>query len=74
MVECDLCVRDDGAAIRYRFDLLAPRVDLQAPLSNVAIRTDPHASCVLSHPRAQSGTTRLYEVTALQGIVSNVVF
>jgi hypothetical protein len=49
-------------------------VDLQAPLSNVAIRTDPHASCVLSHPRAQSGTTRLYEVTALQGIVSNVVF
>jgi hypothetical protein len=81
-VECDLGTVVSVTIMRTidagstSFSLLVPRVNLPAPFSNVAIRTDGitthHAFSII--PAFNQGQRDFYEVTPLHGTASNVVF
>ncbi len=81
-VECDLGTLVSVTIVRTidagstSFSLLVPRVNLPAPFSSVAIRTDGitthHAFSII--PAFNQGQRDFYEVTALHGTASNVVF
>jgi hypothetical protein len=81
-VECDLGTVVSVTVVRTidsgstSFSLLVPRVNLPAPFSNVAIRTDGvtthHAFSII--PTLNQGQRDFYQVTPLHGTASNVVF
>jgi hypothetical protein len=81
-VECDLATVVSVTIVRTidagstSFSLLVPRVNLPAPFSNLAIRTDGvtthHLFSII--PALNQGQRDFYQVTALHGTASNVVF
>ncbi len=81
-VECDLGTVVSVTIVRTvdagstSFSLFVPRVNLPAPFSSVAIRTDGvtthHAFSII--PAFNQGQRDFYQVTALHGTASNVVF
>ena len=81
-VDCDLGTVVSVTIVRTidagstSFSLLVPRVNLPAPFSSVAISTDGvtthHAFSII--PAFNQGQRDFYDVTALQGTASNVVF
>jgi len=81
-VECDLGTVVSVTIVRTvdagstSFSVLIPRVNLPAPFSSVAINTDGitthHAFSLI--PAFNQGQRDFYDVTALQGTASNVVF
>lgn len=82
VVECDLATVVSVTIVRTvdagstSFSLLVPHVNLPAPFSSLAIRTEGvtthHAFSII--PALNHGQRDFYHVTALHGTASNVVF